>query len=58
MNDDKQVNENQREEMKDEIFRKEQEIEEEISHLKTELKGYKKPFINWIARAAASFAFG
>ena len=28
--------------MKDEIFRKEQEIEEEISHLKTELKGYKK----------------
>lgn len=42
MNDNKQVNENQREEMKDEIYHKEQEIEEEISQLKTELKGYKK----------------
>ena len=42
MNDDNQVNENQREEIKDEIFRKEQDIEEEISQLKTELKGYKK----------------
>ena len=42
MNDNKQTNENQREEMKDEIYHKEQEIEEEISQLKTELKGYKK----------------
>ena len=42
MNDDKQVNENQREAIKDEIYHKEQEIEEEISQLKTELKGYKK----------------
>src|SRR3989338_6966644 len=42
MNDNKQVNENQREEMKDEIYHKTEDIKEEILELKTELKGYKK----------------
>ncbi len=42
MNDHKQINQDQREEMKNEIFHKTENIEEEISQLKTELKGYKK----------------